>query len=246
MNNLQKYHEHVQRRKQVRVWIKHEGERVVADALFHLNRHIGISPYYRSEVYFFKKLLIEFWYRHCLEVHAQTQTLSCYACDGTGNDWHDEPCWKCDGSGIYAVHTLYHFIFTIAGKRYQWHQPSSQVDYPITLSDHEPSSYQAKARSDEVLLSGKTFKIYFYVLGEYLITNAVIPGYDFYLMPKSYVHALYSDIWSWLNNTWLGWKVYRFRKQFLAWRYNLKRFMHYLETGESTPDIAGLNDDFPF
>lgn len=113
--------------------------------MFRLNvtaRNIGRHPI-TDQIYELKNEFIKYLYQHgfCTGVKLHSQKRLCRACGGDGVYWNGEECYRCDGTGIYAVTPLYAFQFEIEGKRYAWHQLRKLVDYPVTLSDATPGAY---------------------------------------------------------------------------------------------------------
>lgn len=245
---LNRYLKYQQRRKEAQQWIKAGGERVVANALFHLNRHARKTWYYRDGIYGLKSLLIEHWYTsgQCVAAYQQRQNLICWDCGGTGEDgWHDyDVCEKCNGTGVYRSHILYKFVFRFGGKFYNWHQPASIVDYPVRVAnDYEaPDEYHGESPGHE--LSAETLAIYVTVLGEYLSMQGVIPRCDFEHVPKTLLGAVYQDIEHWFSNTKAGWAIWRGKQRVKRWHENIRALWHYADTGEMRP--SPTLDDIPF
>lgn len=103
--------------------------------LFSLNRyakHRNCGAVQRNEIYRLKNDLIELLYRHgyCTNAWIHRLTLaakSCRECGGTGED-----CSHCGYTGVYreaSVIEFWCFQFCVEGRRYCWHQPSTQMDF---------------------------------------------------------------------------------------------------------------------
>lgn len=127
-----------------------------AEQMFRLNvtaRNLRRHPL-TDQIYELKNVLIKYLYQHgyCVEVKLHFQKRVCHACGGDGIYWNGEECWKCDGTGIFAVTQLYAFRFDIHGKRYAWHQLRKLVDYPITLTDAQPGPFVEPTPKDELTL----------------------------------------------------------------------------------------------
>lgn len=107
-----------------------------------------------DEIYELKNELIKYLYQHgyCVEVKLHTQKRICHSCGGDGIYWTGQECWKCDGTGVFAVTHLYAFRFDIAGRRYAWHQLRKLVDYPITLTEAEPGLFVEPTPKEELTL----------------------------------------------------------------------------------------------
>lgn len=128
-----------------------------AALMFRLNvtaRNLRRHPI-TDQIYELKNELIKYLYQHgyCAEVKLHSQKRICHACGGTGVRLYSlEDCWKCDGTGIFAVTQLYAFRFDIAGKRYAWHQLRKLVDYPVVLTDAELGPFVEPTLKDEMVL----------------------------------------------------------------------------------------------
>lgn len=130
-------------RFEARRWIKANGPRVAAEAMFHLNRQARQKTMASRLIYDLKNRLVRWLYEqgYCRMVSAQQQNLICWTCDGTGEYYTGAECWKCDGTGVYASHRLYLFVFEVDGRRYTWHQPARWVDWQVNLADTRESEY---------------------------------------------------------------------------------------------------------
>lgn len=108
-----------------------------------------------DQVYELKNEFIKYLYQrgYCTEVKLHKQKRECHACGGTGEYWTGEDCWKCDGTGVFAWTRLYAFRFDINGHRYAWHQLEKLIDYPVTLSDAEPTPFPDDLKRDQAILS---------------------------------------------------------------------------------------------
>lgn len=107
-----------------------------------------------DQIYELKNILIKYLYQHgyCVEVKLHTQKRMCYSCEGTGEYWNGEDCWKCNGTGVYSTTQLYAFRFDVASRRYAWHQLRKLVDYPIVLTEAEPSPFVQPTPKEELSL----------------------------------------------------------------------------------------------
>jgi len=130
---------------EARAWVNHNGLPLVADCIYRLNRFAPDAYPYRSAIYQLKNRFVRQLYLLglCQSASLQRQHMVCWSCGGTGefNDWDE--CRKCDGTGVYATHTLYKFVFNINGHRYSWHQPERLVDWPVALTTPDKGEYLA-------------------------------------------------------------------------------------------------------
>lgn len=108
-----------------------------------------------DEIYALKDDLIKYLYQcgYATEVRESIQERKCRTCGGSGEYWTGEECYRCYGTGVYAVTKLYAFRFCIDGKPYAWHQLQKLVDYPVTLTDEitEPFRKPLTKIDDEYL-----------------------------------------------------------------------------------------------
>lgn len=131
---------------------------VAAEWMYRLNvfaRSLGGRHPIIDQIYGLKNDLIRYLYKHgySTEVILHKQNRLCHACGGTGEYWSGEDCWKCNGSGIFAVTRLYAFRFDIHGRRFAWHQLEKLIDYPVTLTEDEPAPFPEELRRDQAILS---------------------------------------------------------------------------------------------
>lgn len=117
-----------------------------AEWMYKLNvlaRSMGQHVHYEDrhpiidQIYSLKDELIKYLYQsgYATEVRESLQERKCRTCGGSGEYWTGEMCYRCYGSGVYAITKLYAFRFCIDGKPYAWHQLQKLVDYPVTLTD---------------------------------------------------------------------------------------------------------------
>ena len=128
----------------------------VAEMMFHLNvtaRNMRRHPI-TDEIYELKNGLVKYLYQqgYCVEVKLHSQKRICHSCGGDGIYWNGEECYKCDGTGVYAVTQLYAFRFDVHGKRYSWHQLKKLVDYPIELTHAEPGAFVEPTPKEDLSL----------------------------------------------------------------------------------------------
>jgi len=125
---------------------------VCAEWMYRLNvfaRHAGWHPI-ADEIYEIKNHLIKYLYQHgyAYEVKLHSQKRLCHSCGGDGIYWTGGECYKCDGTGIYAITRLYAFRFDVGGRKYAWHQLAKFIDYDVVCTLSEVESY-AGAKGDE-------------------------------------------------------------------------------------------------
>lgn len=91
-----------------------------------------------DQIYSLKNDLIQYLYQngYSTEARLHQQKRYCYSCDGTGEYWTGDDCWKCNGTGIFSITKLYAFRFDVSGRRYGWHQLEKLIDYPVELTVH--------------------------------------------------------------------------------------------------------------
>lgn len=225
-------------RREIKRWLRYEGERAAAQAMFHLNQHARGSYHGRSEIYTLKSKLIEHWYYsdRLQSVRLQKQVMVCWGCNGTGVDdeWHDsERCDRCGGTGVYREHFLYVFVFRIEGRAYQWHQPKSVCHYPVFVSEEEsPTAY--RAGNDYHLLSNGVLSLYLLAVAEYLVNQGVMTEYVPFGEPTALHEALGRDLRRWWDNTRVG-------RQIAAFMAKKRRWIRFMGTGELQD-----RNDFPF
>lgn len=116
---------------------------VAAKAMFRLNR-AAKGSIQADSIYKLKNAMVKWLYQngYCADVGLDRQDLVCFRCEGSGKEpyhWYDDDefqgdCERCGGSGIYATHYLYVFVFKIIGEGYIWRQPQKLVDWPVELS----------------------------------------------------------------------------------------------------------------
>lgn len=141
------------------LWASHFGSLLVAaEWMYRLNvfaRSVGGRHPIIDQIYGLKNALIKYFYQHgyAREVKLHLQKRLCHACDGTGMSWSGNDCWKCDGTGVFAVVRLYAFRFRINGHSFAWHQLEKLIDYPVQLTEAEPSAFVEPLRRDGAILS---------------------------------------------------------------------------------------------
>jgi len=128
-----------------------------AEWMYRLNvfaRSTGRYPIV-DQIYDLKNEWIRYLYQHgyCTEVKLHSQKRVCRACDGTGEYWSGEDCWKCNGSGVFTVTHLFAFRFEIRGTHYAWHQLEKLIDYPVELTPDIQSEPMPDLRKDPAILS---------------------------------------------------------------------------------------------
>lgn len=141
---------------------KGNADQLAAESMFRLNR-AAKGGWSESSTYEMKNHLVRILYQkgYCTRVLMAVQTLECWHTRGYMEGWTDH-CPKCNGTGVYARHELYHFTFLVGGVRYTWHQPSRLVDWPVTLTGemmaydaHEPEEIDVdgwKLAEDQALV----------------------------------------------------------------------------------------------
>ena len=144
----------------LRIWLKAlkspQSLQDSAEWMYRLNvfaRSIGRHPIV-DQIYELKNEFIRYLYQHgyCTEVKLHLQKRICHACDGTGEHWSGEDCWKCNGTRVYAVTRLLAFRFEIHGTRYAWHQLEKLIDYPVELTPDIESEPMPELRRDAAIL----------------------------------------------------------------------------------------------
>ena len=133
-----------------------------AEWMYKLNvlaRSLGQHHHYEErhpivdQIYTLKDELIKYLYQcgYATEVRESIQERKCRTCGGSGEYWTGEMCYRCYGSGVYAITKLYAFRFCIDGKSYAWHQLQKLVDYPVTLTDAESVPFRKPTVQDEFI-----------------------------------------------------------------------------------------------
>lgn len=130
--------------------VRLHGLSVVLPSMRQLNRHAALRGVGTRHIYQLKNHLIRHLYEtgRCVRLTQERQEMRCRGCFGTGdNGYGDGWCPRCDGTGVYKTHTLYHFRFEYQSLLYDWHQPAALVDWPVTLTDDTIGEYHAWAPS---------------------------------------------------------------------------------------------------
>lgn len=167
-------------RFQARRWLKAQGPKVAAWCMFRLNQHARYRyGNAREDIYAMKNVFVRLLYQagYCTQVTKHIQKYTCWSCNGTGEYWTGDECYKCDGSGIYRQHTLYLFRFSVDGRRFAWHQPGSLVTWDIELSEQQPQPYAEKEQV-VVQLQLELLMLYMATVYEYLRGQGVTVIYD--------------------------------------------------------------------
>lgn len=149
---IRQYLEYRRTRREIDRWLQASNPaHLAARAMWRLNRYARQYNYRRYAIYALKRRLVELWYHdgRARAVSAQIQTMYCWGCQGSGEYWDGDICHKCWGSGVYREHTLYRFIFDVAGRRYIWHQPEDLVEFDVQLLDEPPGSYRPPLPDNE-------------------------------------------------------------------------------------------------
>lgn len=213
--------------RETKAWLRHNDERIVANAMFHLN-HLAPHLYgeKRMVIYQLKNRLVETLYKRgfCKRVTQEKQTFECWDCDGTGEDYDGDSCWKCAGTGTYREHTLYRFVFEIHGRWYVWHQPARYVTWEVETRG-EVGQFQGGQHSVDSS-HYKTAHLYIRLIHAYL-RQCGIPASE---LPKGYrARDMVRDLWhdTRLYRRW-RWHIRPVLQDRL---YNLKRLIHYINTG---------------
>lgn len=172
MGNFKLYLNKLSYRHAGRLWARSEGIKATCMSMFYLNRTVSHYQVHSKAIYALKNRLVQWLYQngYCISVKQQTQTLECWTCGGTGEYWTGVECWKCTGSGVYAVHTLYRFVFNVNGRRYVWHQPRSTVTFDVQLDTDNPileDSYTGK-RSGFAVRTPALGAIYYFTVKAFL------------------------------------------------------------------------------
>ncbi|MCG3208643.1 MAG: hypothetical protein FOGNACKC_02255 [Anaerolineae bacterium] len=187
-------------RFEARRWIKANGPRVAAEAMFHLNRQARQRVTCTQLIYELKNKLVQSLYEqgYCVTASIQQQRLPCWSCDGTGEYWTGEECWKCDGTGVYASHQLYLFVFEVSGRRYVWHQPARWVDWPVELTDELPGEYRQSSGMNGYL-AAEVRDLYIVTVYEYLRVQKAgdLPSLPSLrtAMRKDWYHSRWRQLW---------------------------------------------------
>ena len=107
-----------------------------------------------DQIYDLKNALIKYLYQrgYAREVKLHFQNRICFGCDGTGEYWTGDDCRRCGGTGIYSSTRLYAFRFKVNGHSYAWHQLEKLIDYPVQLTEAEPSPFVEPLRRDDAIL----------------------------------------------------------------------------------------------
>lgn len=142
--------QHLRIYREARAYVNANDDRVALDILWTLN-HLARANFgdLQYTIYACKHAAIRNLYERglCVSLTKQTQTQTCWRCDGTGIEPYETYdveggwCLKCGGSGIWAQHALYQFVFEVCGKRYVWHQPEKLVTWPVMVTDETIAEY---------------------------------------------------------------------------------------------------------
>ena len=120
-----------------------------------LSKHVSYEDRHPivDQIYSLKDELIKYLYQsgYATEVRESFQDRPCRACGGSGEYWTGAECYRCYGTGVYAVTKLYAFRFCVDGKPYAWHQLQKLVDYPVTLTDVDPAPFRTPKVEEEFL-----------------------------------------------------------------------------------------------
>jgi hypothetical protein len=158
---------------------RHVGTPAAAFALLHLNRAAGQwqrSPS-REKVYARKNLLVRYWYERglCERVTKQRQVLECWYCKDGIDEWHDgDPCSYCDGTGVYASHTLFKFTFHIGRRYYSWHQPERLVTWPIVGTVLQGGEFKDERAGKWIIRGRVPLSFFLAITGEYMRANGLL------------------------------------------------------------------------
>lgn len=129
-----------------------DGVEHAAECMFHLNRlalNLPKRNLRKWAIYALKTPFLRVLYEqgYCVWATLEQQDMECWECGGKGSFGYDEgldgdfTCEDCNGSGVYRSHQLYHFTFSVNGKRYNWHQPADQVKWNVRLTTDEIGKY---------------------------------------------------------------------------------------------------------
>lgn len=198
-----------------RIWLKALSEpRSLADAaawMYRLNvfaRTLGRHAIV-DQIYWLKNDLVQYLYQHgyATEVLLHEQKRFCHSCGGTGVYWTGGDCFKCDGTGVFAVTELYAFRFVVDGHVYKWHQLKKMVDYPITLTNPQSAPFIAPPERDEAPLAMDAAwlgccVVWWFLLGRGMVSRLM----------------LFSATWVRLKN-----KIEPIGRLFFGWTFELRR-----------------------
>jgi len=241
--NIKEYLKRKKALNDAKRWLKaNDANQIAARCLFHLNHKVRMTDRnVKTSIYDLKSLVIrDFYLRgYCVSVTKHLQTLPCWHSWEYNEGWEDI-CAKCQGSGIYAQHELYQFVFDIKGRTYVWHQPVSLVNFLVDLTNPEITEYQPGKRAANNMTGTEWVILYQAVLYQYLRLS----GIQVDELPK---------LPSWQMAFRLQWhesvtKPFD-RKWYWDWQPNLRirqhRLWRFIKTGK-LPESIQLDDEIPF
>lgn len=154
MSMLSRYFSQVRTRAQVRRWLSALSDpcATAARSLFLLNRHARDCSPDRPAIYALKQAML----RHLCTTRPyaarpQMQKRYCRRCDGSGVHWRGEPCFACNGTGVYSETDLVLFQFEIGGIPYSWHQIKAYIDWPVQFSERPHAEWVDYAPCGSIL-----------------------------------------------------------------------------------------------
>lgn len=241
MKHIKKYLNQRKVLYEAKRWLKSgNADRIAARCLFHLNHEAQMYGWsdVKEAIYALKTLVIRDFYERgcCMAVTKHLQTLTCWHDWEYLNGWTDV-CRKCEGTGIYASHELYQFVFDIGGRTYVWHQPVNLVDFQVELIDQKMTEYRSGKLTTNDLIGTEWIILYQAVLYQYLRAAGIQTDE----LPKlsSWKTAIHEQWYKPLRHKWhWDWEPRVSR----CWE-NLNR----LWTGElPKPDLSESEDEIPF
>lgn len=201
----------VLRRKTVNTSLHH-----MLRAMFWLNRNAQSrkGSAFSRKVYALKTDFLRWCWKMGIvdSVTKQEQILTCNFCGGDGDDPYDwdEPCRKCDGTGVYRYVLLYKFRVG----RYVWHQPAPLADYlnPENVAWDTKRDFVERERVAKVWLgSTALLEWYFAMAVSFLATRHVDVSKHQLITISGIVGILTAPIHA---------RLYYARRDFLrTWRY---------------------------
>lgn len=229
MKSLKKYLKQQLYLYQAKQWLKaNDATAVAAHCMFHLNRLARNGGGDRPVIYALKNEVVRHLYLagYCYHVSEQYQHFKCWSCEGTGEYWTGADCLRCDGTGIYRSHHLYQFHFRIRGRRYNWHQPLSLVDWPIVLTQETLGEYE-KRQGVEIKLSWDLEALYLMTVYWFLRDQGV-PAEELPCL-LTLRKAIYQDLKRfWLATVKRKWRELKESEVVV----NGRRLWQFLRTGE--------------
>ncbi len=174
--------------------------------MFYLNRFARTTSLEKTRqiIYSLKTRLIRQLYEggYCTGVRLSIRQKECWGCGGTGQDWSGGLCKRCGGSGIYSSVPMYNFTFRVGRRVYCWHQPGSQVNWPVTFSKNGAPAVSEPALPPRGIMNRELCLLYVFTVAEYLHGQGAESGLRLWGV-GDVARCEWQAMWGWLVDNFM-------------------------------------------